>query len=1323
MEVKGHAPTNWKFFKESYINYEIATELDKKDAKVRVATLLSVMGQECFMTYQNLPMTEEDRADPMIILDRLTEYFEPKRNTVYERYVFNTCTQDPSELIDIYVNRLRKLATTCEFGDKRDEFIRDRIVIGTNDTSLRGRLLREDKLTLNKCIDMCRASEQAREHSKAIEGDKGAEAVHAVRKTSQDKGDVYISDCKFCGTGHIRNKCPAYRKRCTKCNKMNHFSKVCRSESFRKGVHQVSSESVSDADEVYAVRSTKRNSYMVESWIKYNNKWSKVPLQMDNGSSVNTLSLTDWYRLSGKSINDLKQSGASLTAYGGTQIKPVGKVTLSTRIGGKTERLDFEVVANAARSLLSGPPSERLNLMKINYDHVVNQVTQEPTRDSILKDYADVFTGLGNIGVYHIELKSGARPTQDAPRRVPVALKTVVKDKLDSMTKQGILKKEEQPTDWISSAVYIHKPNKLRICLDPKELNKHIQIPKYKMPTLDDIMPNLSKATIFSVCDAKDGFLQVRLDDYSSKLTTFHTPFGRYRWLRLPFGVASAPEEFQRRTHEILEGLHGVYAIADDILVTGSGETMELAKADHYRNIVALLDRCRLRNYKLNPEKFKYALNQVSYHGHILTSEGLRPDPGKVEAITSMPHPKDKGEVKRLLGMVNYLSRFCPHLSNLAEPLRNLTKEDMEFLWTNTHDDAYQRIKTLIATAPTLKYYDIQKEVSVESDASQFGLGCVLTQEGQPVAFASRSMTITEMNYSQMEKEALALTFACEKFDQYLMGRDGITCWTDHKPLETIMNKQILCAPKRLQRMRLRLQKYKIVVKYKPGNTMYISDHLSRSSLPVRPVKTGQQYDIFAVEDGIYEELERIDPSLYNNVTDVTLERVSQHMKTDETMKELVKISSQGWPVDKQDVPEELRQFWPYRDEISAQAGIVYRGTRVIIPKAMRKDMLEKMHASHRGFQATLDRAKDSIFWPSISNDLKNITEHCETCNEHKPNQQLEPMQSLPNPTKPWTIVSSDILTIDSKNYLVLVDHFSRYFEVELMESMTAECVIKLFKTQFARHGIPRLVISDNGSQFSSVEFKKFARKWDFMHRTSSPHHPRGNSHAESAVKIAKALLRKASDPYMALLEWRNTPNQGSSPVQKLMSRKTRSLIPLKPAEYIPRVVEWEGVVHGNLRRKQVNKQYYDKTTKALPSLQVGDHIRTRTNPQTKTFWSPGQITEKLNNRSYVVEANGKRYRRNRSHIRTTKEHFDRRSLTDEDLAGIYTDTGHQVMDQEEAPEVSEPNTTENTGSRVVSTNSGITQDRAVIPATNTQATRSGRISRPPVRLQDYVVN
>jgi hypothetical protein len=291
------------------------------------------------------------------------------------------------------------------------------------------------------------------------------------------------------------------------------------------------------------------------------------------------------------------------------------------------------------------------------------------TIEDLQSEFPDVFTGLGKLpGQYSIEIDRDVPPVVHAPRKVPVALKDKLKHELDRLEKEEIITTiKDEATPWVNSMVVVDKPGKTRVCLDPKDLNRAIKRCHYPMPTIDDILPDLYNAKIFSVMDAKDGFCQVELTTESSKLTTFNTPYGRYRWKRMPFGLKSSPEEYQRRQDQALEGLEGIKAVADDILIIGKGDTIEEATADHNQNLRNLMKRCQQKQLKLKKEKAKLGLTEVKFIGHVITDKGLKPDKNKVEAILDMPKPEDVTGVRIIIGFVNYLSRFLPILSDMTD--------------------------------------------------------------------------------------------------------------------------------------------------------------------------------------------------------------------------------------------------------------------------------------------------------------------------------------------------------------------------------------------------------------------------------------------------------------------------------------------------------------------------------------------------------------------------------------------------------------------------------------------------------------------------------
>ena len=471
----------------------------------------------------------------------------------------------------------------------------------------------------------------------------------------------------------------------------------------------------------------------------------------------------------------------------------------------------------------------------------------------------------------------------------------------------GVSAKVEEPTKWVYSAVVRAKSNgKVRVCIDPRPLNKALHRSHYPLPVIDDILQELGKARVFSKADLKDGFLQIELDDESSRLTTFQTPWDRHRWLRMPYEISSAPEYFQMKLDQSFQELPGIYRIADDLLITGQGDTMEDADKDHDANLVRLLQRCREKNIRLNKAKFDFKCQQVTFIGHLLSSEGVKPDPREIDAIVNTDTPVDVQGVQRLIGMVKYLSKFLSNLSELCQPLRKLTYKDAEWQCTQERQHAFKSLKAAVTQAPVLKYFNPQTlKTEGQGDASQNGLGFVLLQEGQPVTCASRALTSAEQRYSHLE---------------------DVILWTDHKPLESIYNKPLASAPKRLQRLLLQLQQYDVDLRYKPGSEMYLADTLSRAFL-----KT-------TVQSKAEEKAETIHAIDFLPISEPQLREIQAETAQDDSLQQLKKTIISGWPNTKKEVPTYLHPYFLVRDELSAQDGLIFKGQRCHSLETSHKD-------------------------------------------------------------------------------------------------------------------------------------------------------------------------------------------------------------------------------------------------------------------------------------------------------------------------------------------------------------------------------------------------
>ena len=1255
----GNVSENWRRFYQKWSNYEIAAGVEPKSNKVRVAALLSIIGDEAVDLYETFEWDQDaDKWKLDEVVKKFKGYCQPRANVLFETYRFSVRKQEENENIDSYVTALRQLAEPCEFTDK-DRRIRDQVVLGLRDNRVRERILREANPDLTKLLEMVRATEIAEEQARKMNGGREENQINKIQKfekrprgqekpksshgpktTKQPRTGV---QCKFCARVHelVKEKCPAFGKICNSCGKANHFENCCRQKS-QKPVSVVTET----LEQISLYKVEAKNSKKKTKSVTVTKTGLPIKFHIDTGASCNVLSLRDYVKVSKdyKKIN-LQPNNVELITYGGQKWRSVGTANLEIEVDKKRHVLSCVIVdINHAQPLLSLESSEKLGVVKVlscDQETVAAcSVEKGVSKDDILTQYADVFKGLGRLeGNYKITLDEDVNPVIHPPRKVPVALRETVREKLIQLERDQVIEKVTKPTEWVSSMLIVNKPGKLRICLDPRDLNRAIKREHYPLPTIEDVATRLKTAKVFTVLDARKGFWQVELDEASSYLTTFNTPFGRYRWKRMPFGVNSAPEVWQRRMHEFVEGLNGVEVIADDFLVCGYGPTMGEALRDHDANLLKLLDKARQQNLKLNPEKMKLRMTEVSFIGHVLTGDGLKMDPKKIEAINKMPSPTCAKDLLRILGMVQYLAKFLPRLSDLTEPLRHLTRKEADWVWTDKEEKVMKKVKELITRDPVLRYFDSKLPVEIQCDASDKGLGAVLLQKGQPVAFSSRTMTFTEQRYAQIEKEMLAIVHACTKFHDYIYGLPNVEVETDHKPLETIFKKEISKSPKRLQRMLLSVQKFNLNVKYKRGAELFIADTLSRAYLTDSvPEKFSEV--LCVREQKLIEEFACASTTAEIENPKTRTEQIRVATAKDSTLLLVMDYIQKGWPTDQSDVENSVMPYFQFRDELIVEDGLVLKSDRVVIPAALRKSVMETIHSTHIGIENCLRRAREYVYWPMMNSEMKSYMSKCDICNKFRAEQTKEPMLSHEIPNRPWEIVSSDLFELNGHNFIVVVDHYSSFFEYEKLQQTNTTYVVRSLKLLFARYGVPKKLISDNGPQYSGSEFKKFAETWGFQHVTSSPRYPQSNGKAESAVKICKGLMKKAIagnvDFQMCLLDWRNTPSAtiGSSPAQRFFSRRTRSLLPIEESLMDPHVPSC--VPQKIVKAKEDQAKYYNRNVKTLPELASGQAVRMKLPGE--TVWTKGVCLKALGDRSYHVKVKGAVYRRNRRQLYATNE-------------------------------------------------------------------------------------
>ncbi|XP_055528065.1 uncharacterized protein K02A2.6-like [Wyeomyia smithii] len=562
--------------------------------------------------------------------------------------------------------------------------------------------------------------------------------------------------------------------------------------------------------------------------------------------------------------------------------------------------------------------------------------------------------------------------------------------------------------------------------------------------------------------------------------------------------------------------------------------------------------------------------------------------------------------------------------------MRKLISNSVSWQWTAVEEGEFKSVKELVSDIGTLRYYNMNLPITIECDASCFGLGAAVYQQDGVIGYASRTLTATEKSYAQIEKELLAILFACIRFDQLVVGNPKVTIKTDHRPLINIFQKPLLSAPRRL------------TLEYVTGKDNVVADALSRAPLhddiTVDAYKKSNIYKVF-------EDLGNVKMSNCLSISDTRLSEIMQATAKDSTMQLIIEYILNGWPTTADQVPDSVKIYFRYSQELSTQDGLIFRNDRILVPQPLRRKLIDICHASHNGIEATLKLARANVFWPGMSAQIIEAIQSCATCAKFAASQSNPPMITHGIPVYPFQFVSMDVFFSDyqgtKRAFLVTVDHYSDYFEVDILKDLKPESVIAACKENFARHGKPQIILTDNGTNFVCRKMEEFAIEWDFQHTTSSPHHQQSNGKAEAAVKIVKRLLKKSEESGIdfgyALLHWRNIPNKiGSSPAARLFSRSTKCGIPTSAKNLFPKVVE--GVPNSIEANREKIQVRYDNSSKHLPDLQVGSPVYVQLNPEISKEWSRGTVSNRLSERSFQVEVNGAGYRRSLVHIKPCKD-------------------------------------------------------------------------------------
>lgn len=1222
----------WGDWRRRFERYRSASGLADQAQQRQVDSLIYIMGEEAEkIMVQITPRAagaDEEAADTLFIrtLEGFDAYFSPRDNSLHYSIVFSSRVQGPDESNEEFIRDLYELVAKCGWSaDQQALMLRTRILAGMKDKALSRELQLNDNVTINDIKVKMRAKEIILKNQKAeLDGEVVVAAVkHRLAHSAEARGQTSrnLVDCRFCGLTHASGRCPAYGKRCNQCRQFNHFARMCRSGKAPKGkaalriVSREGQNNDRDSGDEYYVHGINAdgNAWFITGLV--NSK--PIKCQIDTGAQVSVIGL-QVLRYIG--INKIETTRTVLSGYGGHRLNVVGKVTLPIKIpqSAKTAQTTFYVVEGKQEAdTLIGMPAIRA--LAIIPEVPIKTVIINPLVDK----YSDVFQGLGKMKKeIDFQLKENAVPRAMPPRSPPQGIRSKLKEELDRLVKEDIICRDDEPSEWLSPPVIVRKPNgKIRLCLDPQYLNSQLVRSQCSINTPTEIFSRLSGSTVFSCLDGKQGFHQIPLSRKASRLTCFITPFGKYRYLRCPMGICNAPEIFHSLMLEMVEGIEGVEVYIDDILV--HAPTKEL----HDEHLRQVLERCRAAGVTLNLEKSVFAQKQVTFLGHQLSAEGIRPEKGKVQAVLEMSVPEDKKAVERFLGFINYLGKFIPNLSELCHPLRLLCRKEVEFVWEKSQEEAFQAIKSKVCNAPTLGLFNANKPVCLSADASAHSIGAVILQEGRPIEFAAKSLTECQQRYSQIEKEMLAVVFACQRFKYYCYGSDQLVVETDHKPLLGLMKKDIAMLSPRLASMRLMLLSYSIALKYTPGKYMVLADTLSRSC----PAGTDLHDDL-----GSDPLLQVCNIAIRSSDT---LKKYQEATLRDEELSVVIRLVQEGWPSFKKACPSRGLPFWRLRNSLTVAQGLLFYVDRLVVPVSLRREVLDQLHVAHQGVTKTLQRAQQAVFWPGLRRRVEDRCLSCEPCRSVEKRGKKEPLLPSEIPRFPFEKVGIDLFQLSGETYVMLVDYFSKWPVVKSLSVTSSKAVIQCIREVFADFGIPEVIVSDNGPQFSCREFAAFCSTQRIEHITSSPLHPSGNGQVERAIGTVKEMMKKALQEgrewHTGLMAIRNTPvdNRLPSPSQLLQGRVLRDQLPLPTCKYQIQAYNHLDVREALGARQSVQKYHSDRHAgPEKPMLPAGQAVYIRT---AKGSWIPGKVLSLVGERSYLVETSGgMQLRRNRIDLR-----------------------------------------------------------------------------------------
>ena len=728
--------------------------------------------------------------------------------------------------------------------------------------------------------------------------------------------------------------------------------------------------------------------------------------------------------------------------------------------------------------------------------------------DEVVEEYSEVFSSkgqpIGNCNVGECTIDTGDHPPiKQRAYRMPFSKRHLVEVQIQEMLDAGVIQPSSSP--WASPITLVPKKDgSTRFCIDFRSVNSILRKDSYPIGSIQDIFDQLSGATIFTTLDLLSGYWQIPVAEKDREKTAFTCHTGLYEFLKMPFGLSHAGSVFQRTMNKVLAGLINkcVFVYIDDLVIYSSNP------AEHAKHLRLVLERLKNAGLRIKTSKCTIAAPEVELLGYTVSEKGIRAQSSKISAIKQLDVPTTVREIRSFLGMTGYYRNCIPQYAKIAEPLVKLTRKYQRFQWSEEQQKAFETLKDILCSNQIMAYPNLQKPYKLFTDACDYAIGGILCQEDENgvervVQYVSHQLSGNQLKWATIEKEAYAVIYCITKLRPYLWGAE-FTVFTDHKPLKSLFTAQMKNT--KIQRWAVLIAEYGCQIKYHEGVKNIRADMLSRIKPSLSEIAT-------------FDTEEYIDPNAFpEEDADMRLPLEADNLNEDEVkenqIKEFPHLFRQA--ADKEDSDYVVLKGLLYSRKSVSPFAAQY--PRLILPSKYQQAVIIRCHiaSGHQAVNKTLERVRDGYVWPKMRETIWYYIRKCPTCRVHMNKAVHTKFSEMPLPATPMQIIGMDLIGpfAESPNgnryILTIIDHCSGWAECFPIPSKAATHVHNKLVTEFfPRHGIPEIIITDQGGEFNANEFREMLREIGVTHKRTTPYFPQTNGKTETFNRTLKEMLER----------------------------------------------------------------------------------------------------------------------------------------------------------------------------------------------------------------------